>query len=244
MIKGRQLLVRREDHGDNENLNPILADDELGWDDVSKKLKIGDGETEFDDLDDIGGYVGGKLVDEEDIGDEKVLVYNLENDILEYKLISELTAFINQNTEINNLKTFLNNQVLYGMNATAPTTPSTHLDEDAYDFNINFTQGEVIVNGVRSVIEAGTDFDVSHGDTSPLTAENEVVIYSIVAKETDGSISVVSVAGGEVPPTNEQIDTAVGNDDLWIKLFDVTATRTGADSVVVTFDNEVKPVIS
>jgi 5S rRNA maturation endonuclease (ribonuclease M5) len=70
-IKARQLLNRREVGEDN----PILNDNEMAWCDVTKQLKIGDGITEFDDLPDIGGYVGSVDVDETDIADGRILVY-------------------------------------------------------------------------------------------------------------------------------------------------------------------------
>jgi hypothetical protein len=142
------------------------------------------------------------------------------------------------------LLAYLQNCVQTGLLAGEPTTASTHADAGAFDFNINVSEGIVVVNGVLAEIAAQADLDVASGDTSPLSAEAPGIVYTIIAAETDGVVTLAAVAGTAAAEPeaadDETITTAVGHDN-WIRIATTTLTRTDASTVTQTYSNGVRP---
>ena len=149
-------------------------------------------------------------------------------------------------TNADALASFLRNSVQAGLLAGAPTAASTHADGGAYDFNVDIEPGLVKVNNVLKEFAAQVDFDIDNGAESPISSSATDIIYTVVAAEEDGNITLEVVAGAAAgsedvkPPTDEDISTEVGHDN-WIKLFNTKISRTGASAISQTYDNSVRP---
>jgi len=186
------------------------------------------------------GLVGTQQVLEGEGGpiDGQILRYNENQEALIYT-----NDIIDLSANLNKVVYFLNNRVKYGIFAGEATTPSTHGDGVAYDFNVNITAGEIVIGGISNAFEAVDDFDVAHGEASPLTETDDTIFYNVVAKIVEGNITLVSVAGVAAPaasavtPSEEDIDTAV-SDAPWIRLFSVKVTRTGAATIALVLTDE------
>lgn len=162
------------------------------------------------------------------------------NDVIWFKLAPRVI------TNADALASFLRNSVQAGLLAGAPTTASTHADGGTYDFNVNIEPGLVKVNNVLKEFAAQVDFDIDNGAESPISSSATDIIYTVVAAEEDGNITLEVVAGAAagsedvVPPTDEDISTEVGHDN-WIKLFNTKISRTGTSAISQTYDNSVRP---
>lgn len=149
-------------------------------------------------------------------------------------------------TNADALASFLRNSVQAGLLAGAPTTASTHADGGAYDFNVDIEPGLVKVNNVLKEFAAQVDFDIDNGAESPISSSATDIIYTVVAAEEDGNITLEVVAGAAAgseevtPPTDEDISTEVGHDN-WIRLFNTRLHRTAAAACTQTYDNSVRP---
>lgn len=149
-------------------------------------------------------------------------------------------------TNADALASFLRNSVQAGLLAGAPTAASTHADGDTYDFNVDIEPGLVKVNNVLKEFAAQANFDIDNGAESPISSSATDIIYTVVAAEEDGNITLEVVAGAAAgsedvePPTDEDISTEVGHDN-WIKLFNTKISRTGASAISQTYDNSVRP---
>lgn len=158
------------------------------------------------------------------------------------------TTVSGNTTKVTALEAFLKNNVQCGLLETTPTTPSVHADGGAFDFNVNLAAGLVVVNGVLKEFTAQADFDVANGAASPVDGANTDIIYTIVAKEAAGVVSLQAVAGAAaaagavVAPTTAQINTAVTH-TRWVVICTVQLHRTGAATITQTHNNAVRPVL-
>ncbi|WP_461369626.1 DUF2190 family protein [Candidatus Darwinibacter acetoxidans] len=149
-------------------------------------------------------------------------------------------------TNADALASYLRNSVQAGLLAGAPTTPSTHADGGAYDFNVDIEPGLVKVNNVLKEFAAQVDFDIDNGAESPLSAAKPDIIYTVVAAEANGVVTMVPVAGvaaaadAAAAPTTAAITAAVEHTN-WIRLFNTKISRTGASAISQTYDNSVRP---
>lgn len=149
---------------------------------------------------------------------------------------------------INELAKFLKNNVQTGLLVETPKTASTHGDVGAFDFNVDIGAGLCVVNGVLAEFAAQEDFDVDHGDESPVDGTNTDIIYTIVAAEASGTVTIQAVGGAAAPaetvaaPTDEAITTAVGHGN-WIKIGQTQIHRFGAAACTQTYSNSVRPVV-
>jgi predicted RecA/RadA family phage recombinase len=149
-------------------------------------------------------------------------------------------------TNADALANFLRNSVQAGLLAGAPTTPSAHTDAGAFDFNVDVAAGLVKVHNVLKEFAVQADFDIAHGVASPISEAKPDVIYTVVAAEAAGVVTMVPVAGAAatavaaVAPTTAEITTAVGHAN-WIRLFNTRLHRTAADGCTQTYDNSVRP---
>jgi hypothetical protein len=90
------------------------------------------------------------------------------------------------------------------------------------------------------------DFDIAHGVASPISEAKPDIIYTVVAAEANGVVTMVPVAGAAAAadaaaaPTTDAITAAVGHAN-WIRLFNTKISRTGASAISQTYDNSVRP---
>ncbi|MDQ7790251.1 MAG: hypothetical protein RDU41_09395 [Clostridia bacterium] len=158
-------------------------------------------------------------------------------------------AAVAAQADADTLAAYLKNYVQGGILVGAPGTASTHADGGAYDFNINITTGIVVVSGILTQVAAQTDFDVDNGAESPIGDTDTDIIYTIVATEADGTITLISVPGTAAPaeavvaPTDAEIAAVVGHDN-WIRIGNTQLHRSGAAAVTQTYDNAVRPVLA
>ncbi len=149
-------------------------------------------------------------------------------------------------TNADALASYLRNSVQAGLLAGAPTAASTHTDGDTYDFNVDIEPGLVKVNNVLQEFAAQANFDIDNGAESPLSAAKPDIIYTVVAAEANGVVTMVPVAGAAAAadaaaaPTTAAITAAVGHAN-WIRLFNTRLHRTAADACTQTYDNSVRP---
>ena len=162
------------------------------------------------------------------------------NNVIRFKLAPRVI------TNADALASYLRNSVQAGLLAGAPTTASTHADGGAYDFNVDIEPGLVKVNNVLKEFAVQADFDIAHGVASPISEAKPDIIYTVVAAEANGVVTMVPVAGAAAAadaaaaPTTAAISTEVGHDN-WIKLFNTKISRTGASAISQTYDNSVRP---
>ncbi|OQC75276.1 MAG: hypothetical protein BWX44_00007 [Spirochaetes bacterium ADurb.Bin001] len=149
-------------------------------------------------------------------------------------------------TNADALADFLRNSVQAGLLAGAPTTASTHADAGAFDFNVDVAAGLVKVHNVLKEFAVQADFDIDNGAESPLSAAKPDIIYTVVAAEANGVVTMVPVAGAAAAadaaaaPTTAAITAAVGHAN-WIRLFNTRLHRTDAAACTQTYDNSVRP---
>lgn len=145
--------------------------------------------------------------------------------------------------------TYLRNHVHTGLLIGAPTTGSTHTDDGAYDINVDITAGIIGVNGGLKEFVIQVDYDVAHGEASPIGAENTDIVYDIVAAEAAGAVTLQSVAGAAAPagtvkhPTDQAITTVVGHGN-WIKIGSTQLHRSAAATVAQTYSNAERPSLA
>jgi hypothetical protein len=162
---------------------------------------------------------------------------------IEFMFLRATTSILLENVE-----TYLKNHVVEGLVVDGGTTPSTHADGSTFDYNADISAGSVVVGGKLKNFAVAADFDVAHGTESPLTAgTTDEIVYAIVAKNVEGTITVVSVAGtaaaaNAVRPTDAVIQAAVGAGNSWVLLGTLKIVATGASTCTETADNDVKPV--
>lgn len=162
------------------------------------------------------------------------------NNVIRFKLAPRVI------TNADALASYLRNSVQAGLLAGAPTAASTHADGGAYDFNVDIEPGLVKVNNVLKEFAAQVDFDIDNGAESPLSAAKPDIIYTVVAAEANGVVTMVPVAGAAAAadaaaaPTTAAITAAVGHAN-WIRLFNTKISRTGASAISQTYDNSVRP---
>lgn len=162
------------------------------------------------------------------------------NNVIRFKLAPRVI------TNADALASYLRNSVQAGLLAGAPTTASIHADAGAFDFNVDVAAGLVKVHNVLKEFAAQANFDIDNGAESPLSAAKPDIIYTVVAAEANGVVTMVPVAGAAAAadaaaaPTTAAITAAVGHAN-WIRLFNTKISRTGASAISQTYDNSVRP---
>lgn len=132
-----------------------------------------------------------------------------------------------------------------GLTCLPPTSASTQATgaAGAMDWNVNVTEGFVVVNGVEASFAVAADFDV-FSDPSPIIDGNSIV-GALVASEAAGTTSLQVVngasaaSGTEVPPTPAEITTGVTH-SRWVKIAELTINRTGDTTVTQTQKNSAR----
>lgn len=131
--------------------------------------------------------------------------------------------------------------VVQGMDAGAPTTPSSQAVDPGgeTDWNVNVSAGTAIVNDVGVYRAAAVDLNISTGVR--ILNIGEAVYAWLLEVEAGGVVTrtpilgVAALLGAETIPTDGDITTAVGHAN-WTKLALCHASRT-ADAVVATTEN-------
>lgn len=117
----------------------------------------------------------------------------------------------------------------------------------ALNFDVDVTAGHARVNGV-DVLNTSTATDVDSGAGISFGATSgKSVVYGVVFNNGAGNATpgwkavpgAVADTGSQVPPTDAQIEAAVGHAN-WKRLADVTVNRTGDTTVTSSIDNAVK----
>lgn len=132
-----------------------------------------------------------------------------------------------------------------GLACLPPTNASTQATgaTGALDWNVDITQGFVVVNGVEVAFDVQADFDV-FSDPSPII-DGESIIGALVASEAAGTTSLevvngaAATTGSQVAPTDAEITTGVGH-ARWVKITELTLNRTGDTTVTQSQANAAR----
>lgn len=120
----------------------------------------------------------------------------------------------------------------------AGTAPNIDLDNSA---------GLAFVNGTAAQLDAAADFDstagsgVAWGATSGKAVVGAVV-YDADAGALDVVLGTVAATADVEAPDDDAIDTALGHES-WVRVADVTFTRTGDTTITVAVDHTVRPSV-
>lgn len=132
-----------------------------------------------------------------------------------------------------------------GLTCLAPTNASTVAtgDTGAMDWNVDVTEGFVVVNAVEAAFAVDADFDVLSA-ASPIV-DGESIVGALVASEASGTTSLevvngaAATTGTEVAPTDAEITTGVGH-ARWVKVAELTINRTGDTTVTQSQANAAR----
>lgn len=138
--------------------------------------------------------------------------------------------------------------IVQGLYAKDPTTGSSQLTGTGNtDWNVDVNSGLAEVNAVFKEFATQADFDIhsgSHVDAGFIVGTS--IVAAIVAKNVSGTVTMVAVkgapatTGSEVPPTDAEIQAAVGASNTWAKICECTLDRTGDTTVTESTDWTVR----
>ncbi len=138
--------------------------------------------------------------------------------------------------------------IVEGMYAKDPTTGSSQATGTGNtDWNVDIGAGIVEVNAVPKDFAVAADFDIhsgSHVDAGFTVGKS--IVAAVVAKNVAGTVSMDKVIGApattgeEVPPTDAEIQAAVGAGNKWAKICECTLNRTGDTTVTESTDWTVR----
>lgn len=138
--------------------------------------------------------------------------------------------------------------IVEGMYAKDPTTGSSQASGTGNtDWNVDINAGLVEVNAVFKEFATQADFDIhsgSHVDAGFTVGKS--IVAAVVAKDVAGTVSMDKVigspadTGSEVPPTDAEIQAAVGAGNKWAKICECTLNRTGDTTVTESTDWTVR----
>ena len=132
-----------------------------------------------------------------------------------------------------------------GLTCLPPTNASTQATGDTgdMDWNVDVTEGFVVVNGVEASFAVAADFDVFSAASE--IVDGESIVGALVASEAAGTTSLEVVTGAaatsgqEVPPTDAEITTGVTH-ARWVKIAELTINRTGDTTVTQSQKNSAR----
>ncbi len=147
-----------------------------------------------------------------------------------------------------NIMAGLKHRVVNGFDVFAPTTSSTQATgaTGITAWRVDIGAGRAMVDGVAFADDATADFVIHSGTV--LVVNGKSCVAAIIAKNVDGTVSIVAVkgaaalTGAQVAPTDTEIKAAIGPTVPWIKLAECTINRTGDTTVTQTQDNSLADV--
>lgn len=114
------------------------------------------------------------------------------------------------------------------------------------DINLNTDAGLLTIAGRGYIVGPGADIDATAGDTVNWGAESGVSFVAAVVRETGVANDTpawqiipgaVAATDSEAAPTDAAIDAALGHRN-WVRIANVTFTRTGAAAITVALAAE------
>lgn len=151
--------------------------------------------------------------------------------------------------QLNAVAAYHYNHVVAGAVADGGTTQSSGASTAP---NFDLDVGEIIdatVNGTVLEVAAAADVDSDAGDDVDWTATSGKALIAAVVLLQAGTYVIVPGAvadtGEQVTPTDAEItaDADVASSD-WVRVADVTFTRTGDTAITVGVDHTVRPSVS
>ncbi len=132
-----------------------------------------------------------------------------------------------------------------GLTCLPPTNASTQATGATgdMDWNVDITEGFVVVNAVELAFAVDADFDVFSAASAVVDGNSQV--GALVASEAAGTVSLEMVFGAaattgtEVAPTDAEITTGVGH-ARWVKIAELTINRTGDTTVTQSQANAAR----
>lgn len=152
--------------------------------------------------------------------------------------------------QLNALADYQNNHVVGGIVSDGGTTQASGANT-APNIDLDCTQiVDAVVNGQPTELAAQTDMDSDAGAaidfnaTSGKSVIGAVLLHRGAANDTPAMDTIVMGAVADtadvVAPTDAEITTALGHSN-WVRVADVTFTRTGDTTITVAVDHTVRP---
>ena len=143
------------------------------------------------------------------------------------------------------------NHVHGGVVTDGGTTQATGVN-GVLNFDVDASQiVDMVVGGLPREKAAATDIDATAGAAVVWGATSgKAVVFAVVVdggsgndqESYDALPGSVAATGSEVAPTDAEIEVVLGHSN-WVRVADVTITRTGDTAVTVAVDHTVRPRI-
>ena len=149
------------------------------------------------------------------------------------------------------IRTHHRNAIHSGGLAGDPTTGNAQLTGTGNTtWNVDVTALLCCVEGLATELAVAADFSIHSGSFITGFADGESVVAALVLKNDSGTITMDSVqgtpatTGGQVGPTDAEIQAALGAGVSWIKLAETTLNRTADTTVTESHDNTARPLLA
>lgn len=150
------------------------------------------------------------------------------------------------------LAAWQNNHVTGGIVSDGGTTQATGVN-GTLNFDVDVTQiVDAAIGGLPREKAASTDIDPTAGDAVLWGATSgKAVVFAVIldggaandGETWDARPGSVAATGSQVAPTDAEISALLGHDN-WVRVADVTITRTADTTVTVAVDHTVRNRIS
>jgi hypothetical protein len=146
----------------------------------------------------------------------------------------------------------MNNRVVQGCMAKAPTNASTQASgDDSSDYNIDMTTGLLALDGTVEELAAAADIELENTSGSAAMAAGQSRWYAYVRYKSlaDGVKRTLLVKGtvaadaSVVRVTDAEIEAKLADNTPYVRIFDAKANRSADTTVVITWDNTVRPTL-
>lgn len=148
------------------------------------------------------------------------------------------------------MKTHEANRIHAGGIVKDPTTPSAQLTGTGHTtWSIDVEALIAACGAVLKELAVQADAVIHSGSYLTGFANGSSCIAAVVLKNVSGTVTQAVVkgtpatTGSQVPPTDAEIQAAVGAGNDWVKFAEVTLNRTGDTTVTESQDNTLRPVL-
>jgi len=130
-----------------------------------------------------------------------------------------------------------------------PTTGSTikTTATAAHDFNVDISEGMIMLDGVKTFVPAAADVDISHSASASFLAIGESVYFTIVYyKDEAGNIEqrimqgAIAATASAAPLTPAEIGAKFGESVPWMAIGHILYTCTDTTALTESQDNTIR----
>jgi len=141
------------------------------------------------------------------------------------------------------------NKIIRGSVHTPTTASSQITGAGATDWNVNMSELEAVVNGVYYWLASAADYNIHTGSLYTGLVSGNSAVAAVVLQNNAGTVSLAVVKGAaavtglQVPPTDAEIQTALGAGVAWVKVAECTLNRTADTTVTQSQNVQVRPIL-